>query len=320
MIDVLTAKELMKLLLDEMKNSITDQLPPYSELPSWAVQGPYSALDRDSGRTYYGLVYVFLTPDERERLARSRDLRPYVRGYAQPPANAALQLLLAQSYMRLSEQDLSFLSPLVKIVESKIMSEDGKAFRDTHSIFKEYVRPVMDILEMFGSVLYHIDYISERVVGFYDAMIKVHFYGFTYSCKAMLDFLAVFLNRRYLLGFKKGDIDLKNERFLDALQAKNLKLARKLRELHGWIKEVANYRDNIIHRHGVYIPADSAAQTYLVPKMADFDPFFDMRLEPEELARRYMPVMAFCNDWREKAEAVMKTVLADAFEKLSNSL
>ena len=85
-----------------------------------------------------------------ERDARLLDLRPSVKGYEPPPENVALRLLTAQSYLRLTGYDLSFLEPLVRLIEERLLMPDGSSLRMDDPLFEKYVLPTMDVLEKFG--------------------------------------------------------------------------------------------------------------------------------------------------------------------------
>jgi hypothetical protein len=88
-----------------------------------------------------------------------------------------------------------------------------------------------------------------------DASIRIyveyHLYNFVYNTKALLDAIAVTLNHVYELGFIKGEIDLKRNRFVDKLEAKSsvpLLIVKELRRKRAWILEVVEWRELLIHR------------------------------------------------------------------------
>ena len=73
--------------------------------------------------------------------------------------------------------------------------------------------------------------------------------------KSFLDSLAVFINEIYQLGFNGGEIDLKRGKFLTTLKNKNNELSSLLQKQQQFISIVVKYRDNLIHRHGLYVGA-----------------------------------------------------------------
>ncbi|MEW6674361.1 MAG: Cthe_2314 family HEPN domain-containing protein [Thermodesulfobacteriota bacterium] len=83
--------------------------------------------------------------------------------------------------------------------------------------------------------------------------IKYYTYTFVYLTKSLLDSLAVFINEIFKLGFSGGDIDFKKGNFMDGLKIKNQKLADLINKRKNWIDTVVKYRDNLIHRHGLYV-------------------------------------------------------------------
>ena len=85
--------------------------------------------------------------------------------------------------------------------------------------------------------------------------IKYFTYTYVFMTKSLLDSLAVFINEIYELGFSGGEIDFKRGKFLGALRKVDKDLGIAIDRKRNWINYVVKYRDNLIHKHGLYIGA-----------------------------------------------------------------
>lgn len=150
---------------------------------------------------------------------------------------------------------------------------------------KVYAGAVEDIVDKFSFLMLARDEIAaHEKTKTLDRLfhIQYHVYSYVFFTKAFLDSIAVFLNEIYTLGFSGGQIDLKRQAFLSALRNTDPELAAIIDKMRSWIDYVIKYRDNLIHRHGLYIGP--------LPTMPEgmTDPAEQARHVLEE--RSYMPV------------------------------
>lgn len=123
---------------------------------------------------------------------------------------------------------------------------------------KKYAGQVEDIVDKFSFLLLARDQVStleETSNPDKRFFVKYFTYTFVFLTKSLLDSLAVFVNDIFELGFNRGDIDFKKKKFVDTLKKKDLVLGAAVENKEQWITYVANYRDNLIHRHGLYVGA-----------------------------------------------------------------
>ncbi len=115
---------------------------------------------------------------------------------------------------------------------------------------------IEDIVDKFSFLLLARDQISDlenKTISDKRFYIKYFSYTFVFMQKSLLDTIAVFINEIYELGFRGGDIDLNKGRFLAAIKNKDAELGRKISSKQQWVNYVVKYRNNLIHRHGLYI-------------------------------------------------------------------
>jgi hypothetical protein len=123
---------------------------------------------------------------------------------------------------------------------------------------RKYTGAVEDIVDKFSFLLLARDQVFglENTANpdkrFY---VKYYAYTFVFMMKSLLDSLAVFVNSIYTLGFHGGGIDFKRKKFIDAVKAVDPFLGSAIAAKEQWICYVAKYRDNLIHRHGLYVGA-----------------------------------------------------------------
>jgi len=119
-----------------------------------------------------------------------------------------------------------------------------------------YASSVEDTVEKFSFL-----FLSREQIRRYEPLdndnkrfyIKYFAYSFIYFTKSFLDSIAVFLNVILELNFKGGEIDLKKKNFVNAILSKHKELGEKILAQKTWIQKVVKYRDNLIHRHALYV-------------------------------------------------------------------
>jgi len=138
---------------------------------------------------------------------------------------------------------------------------------------KKYASIVEDIVDKFSFLFLAKDQILSHEMQlnvqkrFY---VKYFAYTFVFMTKSFLDSLAVFINEIYQLSFNGGEIDLKKGKFINEIKNKNNELYSLLSMKHNFITKVVKYRDNLIHKHGLYVGAIPTVPEYLTdPKEVD---------------------------------------------------
>jgi hypothetical protein len=123
---------------------------------------------------------------------------------------------------------------------------------------RRYTGAVEDIVDKFSFLLLARDQVfGLEATGNPDKrfFVKYYAYTFVFMMKSLLDSLAVFINSIYVLGFSGGGIDFKKKKFVDGVKAIDPLLGAAIAAKEQWICYVAKYRDNLIHRHGLYVGA-----------------------------------------------------------------
>jgi hypothetical protein len=123
---------------------------------------------------------------------------------------------------------------------------------------KKYASPVEDIVDKFSFL-----FLAKDQISFHESQlnwrkrffVKYFAYTFVFMTKSFLDALAVFINEIYQLGFNGGEIDFKKGRFINEIKNKNNELGSLLSKKQQFITKVVKYRDNLIHKHGLYVGA-----------------------------------------------------------------
>lgn len=197
-----------------------------------------------------------------------------------------------------------------------LLYRDGRA--------RDHADAVEDIVDKFSFLLLAKDQLlgHERVVSpdkrFY---VKFLVYNYVFLAKSLLDSLAVFVNDVFQLGFRGGQIDLKWGKFIDALEQQDSSLAREIRSRKTWIDLVVRYRDNLIHRHGLYIgPLPTVPETLTDPReIARFimmQPHYmptDPDLRTDRIAQggesEFIKVSCLVDEWLEESFALFDGVL-----------
>ena len=130
----------------------------------------------------------------------------------------------------------------------------------------KYAGKVEDIVDKFSFLMLARDQIStyENTINHEKRFfIKYFAYTYVFMTKSLLDSLAVFVNDIYELDFKGGEIDFKRGRYMEGVRAVDSELAEAIDKKRKWLDYVVKYRDNIIHKHGLYIGAISKVPEYM---------------------------------------------------------
>lgn len=120
----------------------------------------------------------------------------------------------------------------------------------------KYAGKVEDIVDKFSFLMLARDQIStyENTINHEKRFfIKYFSYTYVFMTKSLLDSLAVFVNDIYELGFSGGEIDFKKGRYMEAVRTVDRELAKTIDDKRKWLDYVVKYRDNVIHKHGLYI-------------------------------------------------------------------
>jgi hypothetical protein len=177
---------------------------------------------------------------------------------------------------------------------------------------KKYAGAVEDIVEKYSFLMLARDQITAyEAITNIDKLfhVKYHTYSFVFMTKAFLDSIAVFINEIYQLGFNGGQIDLKKQSFLESLRTSDAELAQIIDRMRAWLDYVVKYRDNLIHRHSLYIgplptipdsmtdPAEQANYIFEEHHYMPVDPtdVEDNMIETQE--GEFIKVTALADEW-----------------------
>src|SRR6266516_708771 len=158
-------------------------------------------------------------------------------------------LLLMNSYIR-KEDAPAYLKRLgaVAVRNVTVKGDRGIGF-DTH-----FIDIFPEILSAYGFMSLARDEVRKWQAQVPDNIIhaRYHFYSFVFHTKSFLDKVALFLNAQYNLVFKAGGVELRRPEFLERLERRKPALAHELRRLAGWYGRVSEWRDQMIHREGIF--------------------------------------------------------------------
>lgn len=121
---------------------------------------------------------------------------------------------------------------------------------------RKFATIVEDIVEKFSFLALAQDQITEsesrrdREKKFF---IHYHTYAYVFMTKSFLDACAVFLNESYALEQRGSGIALDKQSFINCLDKVNPDLTKQLHSQREWFKLVVRYRNNLIHKHGLYV-------------------------------------------------------------------
>ncbi len=301
--------------LDQLKRDITLHPGPAAGAEHNVLQKyDISAVDG----SFVGSVqcYAFVTSNMAKAEARRLEVSRFLEPEVPAPAEPILNMLVAQSYLRMIKFDYSFLTGGILAHLNAALRIDDLRIKTDHSSYERVFVPTRDVLEKLGLVLQMQKELSSAPVGFSLVKVKSYFYLFVWSVKALLDSLAVFLKTSYGLPEEGGKIDLgKGEigksGFMASLAKHNQPLAERLmKEFRAWINEAQRYRDNTIHKRGILIYA-LEGHPYRVPKDSRVDPLLAAWMEPAEMDRHYTTATAFSNDWTTQAMELTRLVVTE---------
>nr|WP_321402026.1 hypothetical protein [uncultured Desulfobacter sp.] len=134
--------------------------------------------------------------------------------------------------------------------------------------------------------------------------------------KAFLDSVAVFINEIYQLGFNGGQIDFKKDKFVGAIRDKDSELGKAISIKRNWLDYVIKYRDNLIHRHNLYIgPLPTIPDNMTDPveqRIYISQEHFYMPINPEDINDKILD--------RREGEFIKVTYLIEDWLKESNDI
>ena len=189
---------------------------------------------------------------------------------------------------------------------------------------RKYAGAVEDIIDKFSFL-----FLAKDQIAHYESQLNWHkrffvkyfVYTFVFMTKSFLDALAVFINEIYQLGFRGGEIDFKRGKFLNRISAKNNELGALLSKQQQFIRRVVEYRNNLIHRHGLYVGALPTVPEELDdPKEVDLfilkEPHYipnDPNLLFDDIyggkESEFIKISCFVDDWIRESTQVFDIVL-----------
>lgn len=270
------------------------------------------------------VLYGFLTGDADEAELRYQQLREYIKAAREFPENPILQMLLAQSYLRVVDFDYSFLEPVAQILREELLLPSENLRMDVPS-YEKLFRPLQDILEKLGIVVYSTEVIAHAPPGFSEVHVKASFYMFIWATKAMCDSIAVFLRSFHGLNVPWHQTELDDNEFLKKLTERDEALAKSLSSEFGqWVSLVTKFRNLTIHRHGFRTWRPVGSRHYQVPREPEIriegvlvtDPLMDARVPPERLAEHYTEAIARSQEWRDQCERLLRFLIGYLEQKL----
>jgi len=189
---------------------------------------------------------------------------------------------------------------------------------------RNFASVVEDIVEKFSFLALAKDQIAEHEKTrdprkrFF---VQYFVYSYIFMTKSFLDATAVFINESYGLGFNGGDIDLIRGKFIESLKAKNRPLAQKITEKQNWIRLVVTYRNNLIHKHGLYVgPIPTVPEEITDPREVDqfilkephyipHDPHLLIDHVYDGVEGEFIKVASFVEEWIHESFEVFDIVL-----------
>jgi len=176
-----------------------------------------------------------------------------------------------------------------------------------------YLEYISDALEKLGFLYFARDEIKNNIKDLHAG--KYHVYNSIFDCKALLDTIAGLLNHHYKLGQRRAGIDLKRPEFRQKLANENSPLVREIDKFEVWVKAVSEWRDTLIHRHGILL-LFITNNRYLMPIRPKR--FVDIALFPEPT----VDPIKFCEENIKCAKSIMEIIYGhirkDLMKCLSN--
>jgi len=207
-------------------------------------------------------------------------------------------------------QNVKRIDILLKLDRQMIYSENGEIQ------FSKALSSLMNVAEKLGYLYYSRDRIIELNGKIVKGRIFVSYYltSFIMSEKALLDALAVLLNRCYDV-YKEvnGDVDLNRDKFVNKLIEKNKKYEY-LRQEKKWISNVVKWRDIVVHRKSLAImPQTKKGQDN--PSMKELQEMaVKMPIEPFTITdmksknNQLQEIVPFCDDWISHIEQITRVL------------
>lgn len=319
--------DLIKILLLKAINSLGDRVQgtqePLEEGNIGSASFKHFIIDSRDQKQYHFLSYVMVTEDKKHldmyevvTNLRKTNLQGYI-------TDTGLRLFLHGSYLMIKGYSPEYAKPLASLFEKKYVKLEKEEYRVDKSSpgFMEYVVPMMDIFEKFGMLFYYKDSIPNPQLDFSTIMAQIHFYGFVFASKALLDRIAVLLRDSFqLTSFQGGKIDLNLGSFRNAVSASNAWPEIKLLfdQLSPWFEHVTQYRMNLIHRRRITVFLDASKNHFFIPYTFTsdiiYDPLIDAKTEDEaknalsQLDRYYNTMDTVIDEWISNMEKLLQEV------------
>jgi len=209
----------------------------------------------------------------------------------------------------------------------KMLYENGR--------IQTYAGAIEDIVDKFSFLLLardQIEHLESITLPDKRFHIKYFTYTFVFMEKAFLDSVAVFINEIYLLKFHGGGIDLKKEKFLQAIKNTDMELGKAIDSKRKWLEYVVKYRNNLIHKHGLYIGAlptipedmkDPFEQSNFILQEHSYMPINPDDIDDELILRKkgeFIKVTCLVDDWIQESLDLFDIVLrsfSSQFERMN---
>jgi len=190
---------------------------------------------------------------------------------------------------------------------------------------RKFASVVEDIVEKFSFLALAKDQIAEseaRRDPQKQFFVKYHTYSYIFMTKSFLDAVAVFINESYGLKFNGGNIDLGKSHFIESLSTQNKPLAAEITKRQRWIGQVTKYRNNLIHRHGVYVgPIPTVPESMTDPRAIDLyileepayipnDPDFVVDKIYDGVEGEFIKVNSLVEEWIQKSFEIFDLALS----------
>lgn len=158
-------------------------------------------------------------------------------------------------------------------------------------------------------------------------VVEFYFNTFISMCRACLDCVAHWLNDVFARPIKHPmKIDLNKDKFLELIEQRRPELFRELTPYKGWISELSEYRDVILHKGNIIPmtvgtgPPETAAPEHWCSVLADpSKTLADHRWIVKQQAAGespFIPVNVLCNNYAGNLSAVVRTCVLRGYSEL----
>lgn len=113
-------------------------------------------------------------------------------------------------------------------------------------------RPCMHALDKLGFLYFARDKTKKNIKDLHAC--KYYVYNSIFDCKAFLDTIAGLINHHYKLVERWRYVDLKHKEFKKAIANKDPLLEKEIDKFTVWIESISEWRNTLIHRHGLFLP------------------------------------------------------------------